>query len=69
MTKQEAVHAMDAGNKVRHRYFSDNEWATMKNGCILFEDGVKMSVIEFWNDRTDKGWDEDWSLFPEPEGI
>lgn len=74
MTKQEAVHAMQNGKKVTHRYlssnryFSSNEWVTMIGPyTILFEDGVKCSVIEFWNDRTGAGWQTGWNIFESPK--
>lgn len=62
MTKQEAVHAMMQGSKVRHRYFLYNEWMTIEKGMVIFEDGVRCTLIEFWNDRTDKAWETDWEL-------
>lgn len=41
MTKEEAIKAMSEGKKVRHRYFSRDEWVTMNSaGLYEFEDGV-----------------------------
>ena len=36
MTKQEAIQAMREGKKVTHRWFSPNEWMTIKAGNVLF---------------------------------
>lgn len=63
MTKSGAIIAMSYGKKVTHRYFSSNEWMTLENGNFVFEDGVKVSPREFWNDRSDKQWDDDWDIF------
>lgn len=62
MTKQEAIHAMVRGERVMHRFFTPEEWVIMKNGVVVFEDGVRCSLIEFWNDRTGKDWESDWEI-------
>ena len=36
MTKQEAIQAMREGKKASHRYFSSDEWMTIKGGNVLF---------------------------------
>ena len=63
MTKSEAIQAMLEGKKVTHRHFSSDEWATMENGKIVLEDGVKCSPIEFWRWRTDASYETDWSIW------
>jgi hypothetical protein len=65
MTKQEAIAEMQKGKKVRHQYFSPDEWMTMEDGQIVLEDGVKCSTYEFWRWRTDAFWDNDYSLVEE----
>jgi hypothetical protein len=63
MTKLEAIEAMKAGKKVRHRYFSDNEWVTLiAPATLLFEDGVKCSFGLFWHDRPGSEWNYDWEI-------
>lgn len=57
LTKQEAVSLMEKGEKITHRFFSENEWMTIDDGEILFEDGVRMSLEEFWKYRHDKSWE------------
>ena len=60
MTREEAIKAMSEGKKVRHKYFSREEWVTMKsNGEYLFEDGYSVSSELFWFDRQDSYWDKD----------
>ena len=46
MTKEEAIQAMKNGRKVRHCYFSKEEWMTMNSdGMVVLEDGVmKISI-------------------------
>jgi hypothetical protein len=63
MTKSEAHEAMKNGEKVRHTYFTDDEWATMEMGMIVLEDGVRCSPAEFWKWRQHKEFDDGWSIF------
>jgi hypothetical protein len=69
MTKSEAIEAMRAGKKVRHRYFSDNEWVTMEHGWFRFEDGVTVKPSMFWNDRSGSEWETDWSIFEDSQKV
>lgn len=63
MTKEEALKAMSEGKKIRHRYFSSDEWITqLSNGDYLLEDGVKCLPYEFWDYRTDPIWLTDWEI-------
>jgi hypothetical protein len=63
MTKDSAIQAMKDGAKVTHRYFSRDEWMRMEGDTIILEDGVKCSSAEFWKDRLDEFWEDDWSIF------
>ena len=64
MTRKEAIKAMSEGKKVRHRYFSSNEWMTqLPNGDYLFVDGVICPPEEFWQWRTDTEWDDGYEIF------
>jgi len=47
MTKQEAIAAMKQGIKITHRGYSSDEWSTMKEGYVLFEDGCRCTPHEF----------------------
>ena len=63
MTKEEAIKAMSEGKKVRHMYFSPDEWVTMNlNGLYVFEDGVIADPSLFWLDRQESYWNEGWGL-------
>lgn len=62
LTREEAMEAMLQGKKVRHRYFSDEEYMTIENGKILLEDGVKCSYEEFWKYRNLEGWKDGYEL-------
>ena len=63
MTKFEAITAMKSGQKVRHRYFSPEEWVTIENGYYLFEDGVRCLPTLFWMDRQGEMFDNDWEIY------
>ena len=54
---------MKEGKKVTHYHFTPEEWASMKDGMIVLEDGVKCSPAEFWRWRTDSAFDNDWSIY------
>lgn len=60
MTKQEAIRAM----RETHRWFSPNEWMTIKAGNILLlEDECTCFIDEFFSYRTDPSWEDGYSLF------
>ena len=65
LTKEDAKQAMREGKKVTHKYFSPGEWATMENGMVILEDGVRCSSQEFWHWRQQSFFDNDWSLYKE----
>jgi hypothetical protein len=65
MNKVEAIQAMKEGKKVTYKYFSPNEWMTMKDGMVVLEDGVKCPPEEFWRYRTNFWWDNGYSLYVE----
>lgn len=47
MTKEEAIRAMSEGKKVRHRYFSKDEWVTINSsGLYEFEDGWPIVILD-----------------------
>lgn len=62
MTKAEAIEAMKNGRKVRHTYFSPDEWASMDMGMIVLEDGVTCEPDEFWRYRESPIFDNGWSV-------
>ncbi len=63
MTKQEMLKALQEGKKVRHRYFSDDEWMMRRaDGNYMFEDGVSCSAGLFWADRSGEQYNADWEI-------
>lgn len=64
-TKTEAIDLMKQGVKMRHRYFSDNEWVVIEDGKMLFEDGVRCTQQMFWFDRMQDSWQTGWAKFEE----
>jgi hypothetical protein len=64
MDKYEAIEAMKAGLKVRHRYFDPKEWvAIAPDGNYIFEDGVTCKPSIFWFDRSQDYWNTDWEIY------
>lgn len=63
MTKEEAIEHMLDGTKVTHKYFSDDEWVTIKNGLILLEDGITCTSNDFWKYRQSDFYNNGWELF------
>lgn len=62
LTKQDAIQYMVKGYRVTHRFFSEKEWMEMENGKIFFEDGVKLSVSDFFKERNNEGWENGYSI-------
>lgn len=63
MTKQEAIAAMQKGNRVKHSLFSSNEWMKMNEaGEYEFEDGYTMDVDTFWSIRDQEYWENNWKI-------
>lgn len=65
MNKEEAIQAMQEGKKVTHRYFTPDEWMTMRMGMVVLEDGVVCTPQEFWQWRTDSVWNNGYKLLEE----
>jgi hypothetical protein len=64
MNKQEAIHAMKAGNKITHRFFSAHEYVKLApDGRIETEDGYLIAPYLFWLDRKGDEWDKDWEIW------
>lgn len=65
MTKEEAFKtAKNKGVKITHGYFSFDEWLKVSpdGQTLTFEDGVKMSIRDFFTLRMSKGWSEGWEI-------
>ena len=63
MTKQEAYKAMEEGHKVRHRYYTSDEYIFLnKNGLIESENGYVHGdrFNEFW--IVYQKWENGWSI-------
>jgi len=66
MTKQEAITAMQRGEKVTHKYFSPDEWITINDYCqIEDESGYRHEQDSFWLDRGEPFY-SGWELFEAP---
>lgn len=56
MNWEEAKKAMREGKRVRHQYFTSNEWFEMVNGSIFAEDGCSMLGWYLGEAWQDEGW-------------
>lgn len=65
MNKYEAINAMREGKKVTHRFFVDGEYITMDGNFIVDEAGNKFSQLDFWKDRIQEAWENDWEIVQE----
>jgi hypothetical protein len=63
MTRIEAIAEMKKGNKIKHLFFLDNEWMTMRNGEIITEEGYKHFPYEFWSYRQLESWNDGYSFY------
>lgn len=62
MNKQEAIKALDNGERLTHTYFTTEEWVEKVGSVYIFEDGVDQWPVEFWAMRTSMGWDNGWGV-------
>lgn len=62
MTKPEMLQALDEGKRVRHMYFTEEEWMEKQGDYFVFEDGICCLPNEFWRWRADEYWYHDWEL-------
>lgn len=62
MNKQEAIELMKSGYKITHNHFDVDEYMTIENNKILLEDGVRCNIDEFFSYRTDKTWEDGYSI-------
>ena len=63
MVFEEAKILAQKGIKIRHAYFTEDEYLTMRENVIVFEDGVKMYEKD-WLEGKDFLLDG-WSIYPE----
>lgn len=63
MTKNEAIEFSRKGNKITHRYFSNEEYLIITGLVIVDEDGNQLDWDLFWSDRKHPDWDKDWQLY------
>jgi hypothetical protein len=64
LTRAEAIQALREGKKVTHRFFSYNEWMKLVTGDLIrFEDGVHMTLGEFFSNRNEQEWNDGYSIY------
>ncbi len=65
MTKEQAIQALKDGYKVTHRYFTDEEWVIERNGSYIDEQGLVLSISDFWKYRQAEWYNDGWDIFGE----
>ena len=69
MNKAEMLVALEGGYKVTHCSFTEEEWMMSDGGIgLVFEDGVRCSLSEFWEYRQDGRFEDGWSIFEQEGG-
>lgn len=65
MTQYEAKQALNNGERVRHRFFTKDEYIHRcpSNGQLLDETGFHLSETMFWFVRSGNEWDEGWEIY------
>lgn len=62
MNKEQAITALEQGEKVRHVNFPAR-WHIEQDGqTYKWENGYTMPIETFWKNRTGDVWDKDWSV-------
>ena len=65
MTKEQAIQALKDGYKVTRRYFTDEEWVIERNGSYIDEQGLVLSISDFWKYRQAERYNDGWDIFGE----
>lgn len=65
MTKEEAIIALGEGNKVRHRYFTYDEYVYVGEGNYLYDECGNVRGEDFWDVRDGIHWSDGWSIVGE----
>jgi len=63
MTRKEAQEAALRGEKITHRFFSIEEYITMKDGKFLDENEYVLDWDDFWVIRDSQRWQTDWEIY------
>lgn len=71
MRKQQAIEAMREGKRVRHHYFSREEWMTIQKGTNLIEleDGCTIFILDFFSHRSGPEWEQGYEIVEQPTNI
>lgn len=61
--REEAIKLLKKGYKIRHKYYSDNEYIYMKDGIIYSEEDYDMGGLdgEFWTKY--QTFQDGWELY------
>ncbi len=65
LTKQQALEALEQGEAVAHRFFTNNEHIVkfkLEEGFYKDADGNLLDIKVFWEDRVGDIWDKNWYI-------
>lgn len=65
MNRNEAILALEKGEKLTHTKFDRDEWVVMSGSELRDGSGNVTFIGTFWSGRTSEGWQEGWSVFGE----
>lgn len=59
-TLKEAIAKARQGIKMTHEFFAEDEYILVQNGMIIFEDGIRTPLQDWFEDKPylDEGWSE-----------
>jgi len=67
MNLEQAIIAMLDGHKVRHYYYSENEYSYIVGVTVFHEDGVIQSIEEFRARYKEPEFNKNWSILKTAE--
>lgn len=62
LSKKVALWEMAAGWKLTHYYFTPEEWVTIENDMMVFEDGCRISVHDFFSSKSEE-FESGWTIW------
>ena len=65
MTKQEAIEAMERGEKVTHEQFNPEEWISIHDWKMDSDEGMIYELESFFENKRNHIWDGGWSIWEE----
>lgn len=62
LNKQEAIESLRKGFKLKHTYFTDEEFIYQKGHYYITEEGYQIDIETFWKLRNSEGFNTGWYI-------